>query len=149
MKYLKRFNESFDDTLDIVSNIKDMLLELSDLDYTTNCVIRRMDSKEYIRIGISNETSYNTYKGRVIDSFTYEDIRDYMTHIREYLSSEGFEWNFNKGTHGQPPKYGDAGPYVNSTGSAFTNQYTSRIEMWFEKGFDEFQSNKIKYGFGF
>ena len=144
-----RVFESFDDTLDIVSNIKDMLLELSDLDYTTNCVIRRMDSKEYIRIGISKATSYNTHKGRVIDSFTYEDIKEYMTPIREYLSSEGFDWNFNKGTHGQPPKYGDAGPYVNSTGSAFTNQYTSRIEMWFERGFDEFQSNKIKYGFGF
>ena len=149
MRKIKTFNlfESFDDTLDIVTVVKDMLLELSDLDYVTNCVIRRMDGKEYIRIGISKATSYNRYKGRVIDSFTYEDIREYMTPIREYLSSEGFDWNFNKGTHGQPPKYGDAGPYVNSTGSAVTNQYTSRIEMWFEKGFSEAQSNKIKYGF--
>ena len=151
MKKIKSFSlfESVDDVLDILPVVKDMLLDLGDLDYVTNCVVRRMDGKEYIRIGISKAASYNRYKGRVIDSFTYEDIREYMTPIIEYLSSEGFDWNFNKGTHGQPPKYGDSGPYVNSTGSAVTNRYTSRIEMWFEKGFDEFQSNKIKYGFGF
>ena len=149
MKRLKTFNlfESFDDTCNIVGVVKDMLLEISDMDYTTNCVIHREDGKEYIRIGISKASSYNRYKGRVIDSFTYSDIKEYLDPIISYLESEGYIWNYNKGTHGQPPKYGDEGPYVNSTGSAVTNQYTSRIEMWFEKGFSEAQSRKIKYGF--
>jgi len=54
MKRIKTFNlfESFDDSLDILPIVKDMLLELSDLDYVTNCVIRRLDGREYIRIGI-------------------------------------------------------------------------------------------------
>ncbi len=40
MKRIKTFNlfESFDDSLDILPIVKDMLLELSDLDYVTNCV---------------------------------------------------------------------------------------------------------------
>jgi len=147
MRKIKTFNlfESFDDTWDIVDVVKDMLLEISDMDYTTNCVIRRMDGKEYIRIGIAKPTPdwIKTYK----HSFTYSDVKEYLEPIISYLSSEGYDWNYNKGTHGQPPKYGNDGPYVVSSGSVLDNDFKSKIEMWFERGFDEVQSNKIKWGF--
>jgi len=140
-----RVFESFDDTLDIVSNIKDMLLDLSDLDYTTNCVIRRMDSRDYIRIGISKPAISQTTGGayNIKASFDWNDIKEIMDTIIEYLVSEGYEYRKDRGTLSEGGQ-----PIIITSGNVYAG-IKSRCEMWFENGFDEFQSNKIKYGFGF
>lgn len=118
MNLIKRF-ESFDDSLDIVSNIKDMLLDLSDMDYTTNCVIRRMDSREYIRIGISKD-----------NSFEWGDIKSLMDPIIDYLLSEGYEYRKDKGTLSY-----EGNPIILTSGSGLYFDggiIKSRCEMWFE-----------------
>lgn len=121
-----RVFESFDDTLDIVTVVKDMLLELSDLDYVTNCVIRRMDSKEYIRIGLSKSA---VMSGRydIKASFEWKDIKDIMDTIIEYLVSEGYNYQTDKGTLSMGGQ-----PIIVTSGSAYES-IKSRCEMWFEK----------------
>lgn len=132
MRNIKTFNlfESFDDTLDIVSNIKDMLLELSDLDYTTNCVIRRMDSREYIRIGISKpvlmKDGYATFGSSNGASFEWVDIKEIMDTIIDYLKSEGYHYRIDKGTLSEGGQ-----PIIITSGNAYAG-IKSRCEMWFE-----------------
>jgi len=126
MKRIKTYRlfESFDDALDILPVVKDMLLELSDLDYTTNCVIRRGDGKEYIRIGISKPAiSHDRYNIKA--SFEWSDIKEIMDPIMYYLESEGYEYRKDKGTLSY------IYPIISTSGNAFDG-IKSRCEMWFE-----------------
>lgn len=129
MRKIKTFSlfESFDDALDILPIVKDMLLELSDLDYVTNCVIRRIDSKEYIRIGIVKPC---VMSGRydIKASFEFKDIKEIMDTIIEYLLSEGYHYQRDKGTLSMGGQ-----PIVVTSGNAYEG-IKSRCEMWFEKG---------------
>lgn len=126
MKYLKRFNESNIDLSDILPVVKDMLLELSDLDYTTNCVIRRGDGKEYIRIGISKPAiSHDRYNIKA--SYTWSDIKDVMEPVIEFLKEEGFLYRKDQGTLSY-----DGIPIISTSGSARLDNIKSRCEMWFE-----------------
>lgn len=117
--------ESFDDSLDILSVVKDMLLDLSDLDYVTNCVIRRMDSREYIRIGISKIVISED------NSFEWVDIKEIMDPIIDYLASEGYQYRKDKGTLSY-----EGNPIIITSGSGLYFDggiIKSRCEMWFEK----------------
>lgn len=128
MKKIKSFSlfESVDDALDILPVVKDMLLELSDLDYITNCVVRRMDGCEYIRIGISKPVVIGD-RYDVKASFEWIDIKDIMDTIIEYLKSEGYHYQVDKGTLSW-----SGHPIVVTSGNAFEG-IKSRCEMWFEK----------------
>ena len=120
-----RVFESFDDALDILPVVKDMLLELSDLDYTTNCVIRRVDSKEYIRIGIVKPAVMKS-RYDISASFEWVDIKEIMNTIIEYLKSEGYHYRRDKGTLSEGGQ-----PIIITSGNAYDG-IKSRCEMWFE-----------------
>lgn len=84
-------NENIDEVL---STVKELLMELDFIDIKQNAVIRRMDSKEYIRIDVWKPivgvfTGFNS-----IDStervFRWRDIADVMDSVTGYLESEGF-----------------------------------------------------------
>lgn len=84
-------NENIDEVL---STIKELLMELDFIDIKQKAVIRRMDSKEYIRIDVWKPivgvfTGFNS-----IDStervFRWRDISDVMDSVTGYLESEGF-----------------------------------------------------------
>ncbi len=143
MRKIKSFSlfESVDDVLDILPVVKDMLLDLGDLDYVTNCVVRRMDGCEYIRIGISKAVVIGdryvfTDEVGVKVAFEWSDIKDVMNTIIEYLKSEGYYYKGDKGTqsmNGQPivVTSGDISNYY--VGRALVQPRKSRCEMWFEK----------------
>lgn len=128
MKVIKSFSlfESFDDTWDIITLVKDMLLELGDLDYVTNCVVRRVDGTEYIRIGVVKPA---VMRGRydIKASFEWIDIKNVMDTIGEYLKREGYYYRTDKGTLSH---FGQ--PIVVTGGNAYEG-IKSRCEMWFEK----------------
>ena len=121
-----RVFESFDDALDILPVVKDMLLELSDLDYTTNCVIRRGDSKEYIRIGIVKPAVMKS-RYDISASFEWVDIKEIMDTIIEYLKSEGYHYRRDKGTLSEGGQ-----PIIITSGNAYDG-IKSRCEMWFHQ----------------
>ena len=126
MNRLKSFKlfENTENVNQIKSIVKDMLLELSDLDYTTNCVIRRSDGREYIRIGISKPAiSHDRYNIKA--SFEWSDIKEIMDPIMYYLESEGYEYRKDKGTLSY------IYPIISTSGNAFDG-IKSRCEMWFE-----------------
>lgn len=127
MKKIKSFSlfESFS-VLDILPIVKDMLLELGDLDYVTNCVIRRMDGREFIRIGISKPVVIGD-RYDIKASFEWIDVKDVIDTIINYLKSEGYYYQGDMGTlsiSGQPT--------IVTSGNAFEG-IKSRCEMWFEK----------------
>ena len=127
MGKIKSFSlfESFSDVLDILPIVKDMLLDLGDLDYVTNCVVRRMDGREFIRIGISKPVVISD-RYDVKASFEWIDIKDVMDTIIDYLKSEGYYYKGDKGTlsmNGQP--------IIVTSGNYFEG-IKSRCEMWFE-----------------
>lgn len=126
MRKIKSFSlfESYD-VLDILPVVKDMLLELSDLDYVTNCVIRRMDGREFIRIGIVKPVGKYPDQYQLKASFEWSDIKDIMDTIIEYLKSEGYHYRTDKGTLSTGGE-----PIVVTSGNAYVG-IKSRCEMWF------------------
>jgi hypothetical protein len=133
MNRLKSFKlfENTENVNQIKSIVKDMLLELSDLDYTTNCVIRRSDGREYIRIGISKPAvikdipDYEFSYQHISAAFEWSDIKEIMDPIMDYLESEGYEYRKDKGTLSY------IYPIISTSGNAFDG-IKSRCEMWFE-----------------
>ena len=103
-----------------------MLLDLGDLDYVTNCVVRRMDGKEYIRIGIVKPAVMRD-RYDVKASFEWKDIKDIMDTVIEYLKSEGYNYQRDKGTLSMGGQ-----PIVVTSGNVYEG-IKSRCEMWFEK----------------
>jgi len=135
MKKIKSFKlfESLDDVKDIVSVIKDMLLELDFLD-----IERRVDMKilfdkfedlnqpEIIVINlwkkaIKIEGDYH-YK----PSYTWDDVKDVIVPVMEHLESEGFKWHKNKGTLAY-----NGVPIISTSGSVQFDTVKSKVEMWF------------------
>lgn len=83
MKYLKRFNES-NEIDDIVSDIKDILLPIKDMDYNVS-VSNSYNKNIFIRI-YNGETKYF-----LID----ENIREILTQLSYYISDLGLNMNIS------------------------------------------------------
>ena len=133
MKKIKSFKlfESLDDVKDIVSVIKDMLLELDflDIDRRVDIVNQLEDPNQSPEIIVINlwkkaikiEGDYH-YK----PSYTWDDVKDVIVPVMEYLSSEGFEWKMNRGTLAY-----DGVPIISTSGSVQFDTVKSKVEMWF------------------
>ena len=137
MKRLKTYKlfESKEEINDIVSLVKEMLLELDFLD-----IDRRVDtakSAEALQRGQSVEPDviciYLWKKAIKIEgdyhykpSYTWDDIKSVIEPVMEYLSSEGFEWRMNRGTLAY-----DGVPIISTSGSVQFDTVKSKVEMWF------------------
>ena len=141
MKRIKSFKlfESSDDVKDIVTVIKDMLLELDFLD-----IEKRVD----IVNNHSARTRAKLQSGQLVEpdiicinlwkkaikiegdsyraSYTWDDIKSVIEPVMEYLSSEGFEWRMDRGTLAY-----DGVPIISTSGSVQFDTVKSKVEMWF------------------
>ena len=95
MRKIKTFNlfESVD-TDEVLSTVKEILMELDFSDIQQRVVIRRMSGQEYIRITVWKPIS-GVFRGFVSLNdvemvFNWSDISDVMDSVRSYLESEGF-----------------------------------------------------------
>ena len=126
-----RLFESVDDTNEIISNVKDMLLELDflDIDRRVDIVNQLEDPNQSPEIIVINlwkkaikiEGDYH-YK----PSYTWDDVKDVIVPVMEYLSSEGFEWKMNRGTLAY-----NGCPIISTSGSVQFDTVKSKVEMWF------------------
>ena len=133
MKKIKSFKlfESLDDVKDIVSVIKDMLLELDFLDIERRVdIVNQLEdpnqSPEIIVINlwkkaIKIEGDYH-YK----PSYTWDDVKSVIEPVMDYLSSEGFEWRMDRGTLAY-----NGVPIISTSGSVQFDTVKSKVEMWF------------------
>lgn len=142
MKRLKTYKlfESKEEINDIVSIVKDMLLELDFLD-----IEKRVD----IVNSHSARTRAKLQRGQLLQpdiicinlwkkaikiegdyhykpSYTWDDIKSVIEPVIEYLESEGFEWHKDRGTLA----YNEV-PIVSTSGSAQFDTVKSKVEMWF------------------
>ncbi len=84
MKYLKAYKlfESFNE--DIIAELNDILLELSDLGYF-------VDLREIKGTGVLNPDKIRVFIGGIGDSnFTYDDVKEVFERMTDYMESEGF-----------------------------------------------------------
>ena len=129
-----RLFESVDDTNEIISNVKDMLLELDFLDIDKSCeLLPRVwnDGRllDVIDIKLSKMAIKIEEEGGYIGinpSYNWNDIKDVIEPVMEYLSSEGFEWKMNRGTLAY-----DGVPIISTSGSVQFDTVKSKVEMWF------------------
>ena len=133
MKKIKSFKlfESLDDVKDIVSVIKDMLLELDFLDIERRVdIVNQLEdpnqSPEIIVINlwkkaIKIEGDYH-YK----PSYTWDDVKSVIEPVMDYLESEGFEWRMDRGTLAY-----NGVPIISTSGSVQFDTVKSKVEMWF------------------
>ena len=133
MKKIKSFKlfESLDDVKDIVTVIKDMLLELNFLDIENRVdIVNQLEdpnqSPEIIVINlwkkaIKIEGDYH-YK----PSYTWDDVKSVIVPVMEYLESEGFKWRMDRGTLAY-----DGCPIISTSGSVQFDTVKSKVEMWF------------------
>ena len=139
MKKIKSFKlfESLDDVKDIVSVIKDMLLELDFLDIERRVDIvnqfEDLNQPEIIVINlwkkaIKIEGDYH-YK----PSYTWDDVKDVIVPVMEHLESEGFKWHKNKGTlaYNGCKSFTFNRPNISTSGSVQFDTVKSKVEMWF------------------
>ena len=142
MKRLKTYKlfESKEEINDIVSLVKEMLLELDFLD-----IEKRVD----IVGNHSARTRAKLQRGQLVEpdiicinlwkkaikiegdyhykpSYTWDDIKSVIEPVTEYLSSEGFEWRMDRGTLAY-----DGVPIISTSGSAKFDTIKSKVEMWF------------------
>jgi hypothetical protein len=137
----KQLFESNDDVKDIVSIVKDMLLELNFLDIDSKCelvpyglkkvnfvlfgdeafryVIVINLSKRAIKLGDGIGDGYKA-------SYTWSDIKDVMDPVIDYLKEEGFLYRKDQGTL----SYGGI-PIISTSGSSRLDNIKSKLEMWF------------------
>lgn len=96
MKKIKSFKlfESVEDINDIISTVKDMLLELDFLDIEASCsspsetMVTSLETLiviELLKPSLLLPPSYQKV------SFNWNDINDVIDNIKDYLESEGFE----------------------------------------------------------
>lgn len=88
MKYLKQFNESFDTQI-VISDVKDMLVELEDDGFKVNV---SSGKNNQIIVNISKESPGTQ------DAFKFLDIIEYAERVDDYLSSLGFVVSKDAGT---------------------------------------------------
>jgi hypothetical protein len=131
----KQLFESNDDVKDIVSIVKDMLLELNFLDIETRCdlvpylkndsigenpeIIVINLSKRAIKLGDGIGDGYKA-------SYTWSDIKDVMDPVIDYLKEEGFLYRKDKGTLSY-----EGIPIISTSGSSRLDNIKSKLEMWF------------------
>ena len=143
MKKIKSFKlfESLDDVKDIVSVIKDMLLELDFLDIETRCdlVPSVLTTSKYKNdsIGENPEIIVINLSKRAIKlgdgigdgykaSYNWDDIKEVIEPIVDFLKREGFLYRRDEGTL----SYGGI-PIISTSGSARLDNIKSKLEMWF------------------
>jgi len=136
MKRIKSFKlfESSDDVKDIVTVIKDMLLELDFLDIEKRVDIVNNHSKlqrgqllepDIICINLWKKAikiEGDSYRA----SYTWDDVKSVIEPVMEYLSSEGFEWRMDRGTFAY-----NGVPIISTSGSQEFDTVKSKVEMWF------------------
>jgi hypothetical protein len=131
----KQLFESNDDVKDIVSIVKDMLLELNFLDIETRCdlvpylkndsigenpeIIVINLSKRAIKLGDGIGDGYKA-------SYNWDDIKEVIEPIIDFLKREGFLYRRDEGTL----SYGGI-PIISTSGSARLDNIKSKLEMWF------------------
>ncbi len=139
IKSFKLFESSSDDINEILSTVKDMLLELDFLDIETRCEL-----VPYLKVGAEDKINRFGDKGvgyqicitlskpavKIGDnykaSFTWSDISEVVESVIDFLKEEGFLYRPDKGTL----SYGGV-PIISSAGSQQYNTIRSRLEMWF------------------
>lgn len=85
MNHLKMF-ESFNDEDSLMNNIRDVLLELNDINFKTS-VVKKLDSLERITINIDrSENRVGVYPEKYF--FSLNDISEYLKRINELIISE-------------------------------------------------------------
>jgi 6-phosphogluconate dehydrogenase (decarboxylating) len=125
-----RLFESVDDTNEIISNVKDMLLELDFLDIDKSCELlpRVWNDGRLLDIIVINlwkkAIKKEDYGFRA--SYNWNDIKDVIDPVMEYLESEGFKWHKNKGTLAY-----NGVPIISTSGSYQLDNIKSKIEMVF------------------
>jgi hypothetical protein len=147
MKRLKTYKlfESKEEINDIVSLVKEMLLELDFLDIDRRVDIVNNHSK--LQVGQSPDIIViNLWKKAIKiegdyhykPSYIWDDIKSVIEPVMGYLESEGFEWYKDRGTLAYP----DASslfptkvklnvPIISTSGSAQFDTVKSKVEMWF------------------
>jgi hypothetical protein len=131
----KQLFESNDDVKDIVSIVKDMLLELNFLDIETRCdlvpylkndsisenpeIIVINLSKRAIKLGDGIGDGYKA-------SYTWSDIKEVIEPIIDFLKREGFLYRKDKGTLSY-----EGIPIISTSGSSQLDNIKSKVEMWF------------------
>jgi hypothetical protein len=143
IKSFKLFESS--DVKDIVSVIKDMLLELNFLDIDIKCelvpdmkgyfklvqVLKKDTISENPQIIVINLSKKAIKRGDAIGdgykaSYNWDDIKDVMEPVIDYLKEEGFLYRKDQGTL----SYGGI-PIISTSGSARLDNINSKVEMWF------------------
>jgi hypothetical protein len=137
----KQLFESNDDVKDIVSIVKDMLLELNFLDIETRCdlVPSVLTTSKYNNdsIGENPEIIVINLSKRAIKlgdgigdgykaSYTWSDIKEVIEPIIDFLKREGFLYRKDQGTLSY-----DGIPIISTSGSARLDNIKSKVEMWF------------------
>jgi len=85
MNHLKMF-ESFNDEDSLMNNIRDVLLELDDINFRTS-VTKKSDSLERITINIDKSTNQvGVYPDKYL--FSLNDVNEYLKRINDIIISE-------------------------------------------------------------
>ena len=151
MKRIKSFKlfESSDDVKDIVTVIKDMLLELDFLDIEKRVDIvnnhsartrAKLQRGQLVEpdvicinlwkkaIKIEGDSQRIDFPGRCSyrASYTWDDVKSVIEPVMEYLLSEGFEWRMDRGTFAY-----NGVPIISTSGSQEFDTVKSKVEMWF------------------
>lgn len=130
MKRIKSFQmfETLDgqnDVNEIATTVKEMLLELDFLDIEKRVDIGSSRTPEIIVINLWKKAiKKEDYGFRA--SYTWNDVKDVIVPVIDYLSSEKFIWQLDNGTLAY-----NGVPIVSTSGSQQFDTVKSKVEMWF------------------
>lgn len=124
IKSFSLFEGSFtEDINEIMSTVKDMLLELSFIGITTSC---NYLSGRFISITLSKSSQKD--EDGYSKSFEWSDISEVLDYVFSYLESEGWLWSKNGGT-----KCYDDKPIILTTAESTGLVVKTACEIWFER----------------
>ena len=143
MKRLKTYKlfESKEEINDIVSTVKELLMELDflDIDRRVDIVVNNHSKRTERKLQIGQSVGpdiicINLWKKAIKiegdyhykPSYTWDDVKSVIEPVMEYLSSEGFEWRVDRGTLAY-----NGVPIISTSGSAKFDTIKSKVEMWF------------------
>ena len=127
--------ESNENVDEVISLVRDMLLELDFLDIETRVElvpyvkkVAGTDIEDYPEVIVINlwKRAIKKEDYGFKASYVWTDIKDVIMPIIDYLDSEGFEWHKDKGTL----SYGGI-PVITTSGSMQFDTVKSKVEMWF------------------
>ena len=107
MKHLKTFNESNDNLKDIVQELKDIALELTDEGFRVDIYQLPANTERFIKIRVDILKIHGDfYRNYTIEDFQYQEISEttdrmirYMESIKEYINHRlncwRVKWIFN------------------------------------------------------